>query len=175
MGIITNKPKIIRHQLKDDGIFPNSILFLIIYKSVFDLSEQGAAEEIEDTFSKNQWTNSWRNGIYDYAHYHSITHEVLGVYSGSASVQFGGPGGIKEEISKGDVVIIPAGVAHQCISASKDFKCVGAYPNGKEYDIRKGEPADRPEADKNISNVPLPDTDPVYGTDGPLMLQWEIW
>jgi uncharacterized protein YjlB len=39
---------------------------------------------------------------------------------------------------KGDVLLIPAGVAHKNVGASIDFKCVGAYPGGKEFDINLG-------------------------------------
>lgn len=154
--------------------FPNSNLFILIYKNALSLPEKHAAQIVEDIFKKNNWTNSWRNGIYDYHHYHSITHEVLGVYEGSTTLQFGGPKGIIVHIEKGDVIIIPAGVAHKNVGPEKDFKCVGAYPDGKDFDIKKGDPADRPEADKNISKVPLPDIDPVYGNAGPLYNNWEM-
>jgi uncharacterized protein YjlB len=173
--LVNPKPKVDKHILKDDGVFPNSGLFLLIYRNVFKEEDKDMADRIEETFHGNDWKNSWRNGIYDYAHYHSITHEVLGIYSGKALVQFGGPKGINEELQKGDVVIIPAGVAHQCLDASGDFKCIGAYPEGSDYDIKKGEAADRPEADKNIEKVELPDSDPVYGIGGLLQLEWGMW
>jgi uncharacterized protein YjlB len=168
---LNQDPEVIRHIEKDDGQFPNSSLFVLIYKKVFG---KCSASDFEKIFEANDWKNSWRNGIYDYHHYHSITHEVLGVYEGMAKVQFGGPSGIIETIEKGDVVIIPAGVAHKCVEAEKDFKCVGAYPDGKDFDIKKGAPSERPEADKNINDVPLPDKDPVYGAGGLLALNWEL-
>ena len=171
---INPKPEVIRHMLHDDGQFPNSSLFLLIYKEAIDLSKVDSSI-FKEIFKKNNWTNSWVNGIYDYHHYHSITHEVLGVFEGNANVQFGGPKGMAEDVSKGDIIIIPAGVAHKCNSASNDFKCVGAYPEGKDYDIKKGEPGERPVADNNIKNVELPETDPVYGLEGPLILNWEMW
>ncbi|MEO6454326.1 MAG: cupin domain-containing protein [Ginsengibacter sp.] len=170
---IDPKPEVIRHILKDDGQFPNSGLFLLIYKEAIKLPDNDSSI-FKKIFKNNNWENSWLNGIYDYHHYHSITHEVLGIYKGSANVQFGGPNGIAENVSKGDVIIIPAGVAHKCNSASEDFKCIGAYPDGMDYDIKKGEPSDRPKADENIENVKLPETDPVYGLDGPLILNWEM-
>lgn len=171
MEEINPKPDIIRHILKDEGRFPNSSLFLLIYKHVFNIADP---EKIESTFHRNNWKNNWRNGIYDFAHYHSNTHEVLGIYEGKARVQFGGPKGITEEVSKGDVIIIPAGVAHQCIEAIESFKCVGAYPDGKDYDIKKGEAGERPQADRNIEAVPLPDSDPVFGEGSYLQLEWEL-
>jgi uncharacterized protein YjlB len=171
---INKKPGIFKNILTDDGQFPNSYLPVIICKAALILPEEHAAKIIEDIFKKNNWTNSWRNGIYDYHHYHSITHEVLGVYQGNTIVQLGGPTGITQLIEKGDIIIIPAGVAHKNIGPETDFKCVGAYPNGKDYDIKKGDPDDRPEADKNIKKVPLPENDPVYGNDGPLISNWNI-
>ncbi len=60
------------------------------------------------TDEKNNWSNSWRNGIFNFHHYHSITHEVLGVHSGNAKVLLGGDRGILINAEKGDVIIIPA-------------------------------------------------------------------
>src|SRR6476646_7548943 len=94
---INKKPKVIRKVLKDDGIFPNNTLTLLIYKNVLHFSDEEpkhAAKIFEDLFEKNKWSNSWRNGIYKYHHYHSITHEVLGVYEGNTIVQLGGEAGI---------------------------------------------------------------------------------
>ena len=88
-------------------------------------------------------------------------------------VQLGGPNGITQLIEKGDIIIIPAGVAHKNMGPETDFKCVGAYPGGSDYDIKKGEKDERPEADKNIKKVPLPKTDPVYGDTGTLINTWE--
>jgi uncharacterized protein YjlB len=50
---------------------------------------------------------------------------------------------------------------------------VGAYPKGQEnYDMNYGKEGERPQTDKNIANVPRPDTDPVYGSEGPLLKKW---
>ncbi|MEP6594402.1 MAG: cupin [Ginsengibacter sp.] len=171
---INDKPEIIKYILPGDEQFPNSSLWLLIYKNALTLPSEGAVSFIEKIFESNNWKNSWRNGIYDYHHYHSITHEVLGVYDGAATVQFGGPNGESEHILKGDIIIIPAGVAHKCLEAQSNFKCVGAYPDGNNYDMNYGKPSERPEADENIREVPLPEKDPVYGSQGPLILNWEI-
>ncbi len=170
---INKNPEIIKKLLKDDGTFPNSQLPVLIYKNAVTLPEEHAATIIEDIFKKNNWTNSWRNGIYDYHHYHSITHEVLGVYEGNTIIELGGAKGITQLIEKGDIIIIPAGVAHRNVGPETHFKCVGAYPDGKDYDIKKGDPDDRPEADKNIKKVPLPESDPVYKSNGPLVINWK--
>jgi uncharacterized protein YjlB len=169
---INAKPEIVQHYLIENDHFPNNpYLPLLIYKNVFNFSEDKDAEMIEEVFAQNEWTNSWRNGIYDYHHYHSNTHEVLGVYSGHCIVQFGGDHGVTKELRTGDVVIIPAGVAHKKIAGEK-FKCVGAYPNGKDYNIHVGKPGEKEETKKEIAMVTIPDADPVLGEDGPLRHYW---
>ncbi len=169
---INETPEVERFIIEDDGQFPNSSLFILIYKNVFQ--NESSADAIKKTFENNNWKNSWVNGIYDYHHYHSNTHEVIAISSGNVKVLLGGAGGKENALSKGDVLIIPAGVAHKCITASEDFECVGAYPNGVSWDLKKGEDGERPEADENISAVALPDNDPVYGAEGPLALNWKV-
>ena len=50
---------------------------------------------------------------------------------------------------------------------------VGAYPNGMRVDVLRAEPGDRPQADKNIAAVPLPETDPLQGTSNGLQTIWK--
>jgi len=85
---------------------------------------------------------------------------------------FGGPKGREVQVKTGDVVVIPAGVAHQRIVASPDFLVVGAYPPDASWDLLKGEPGDRPQADENIRRVPLPRTDPVWERGGGVLRYW---
>lgn len=168
---------IIKHFIPGTKNFPNNeLLPLLFYKNalMLDKSEKENATDIEKLFRKNDWKNSWKDCIYDYHHYHSTAHEAMGIYSGSAKIQIGGPQGIMLEISKGDVLIIPAGVAHKSVHGTEDFQCVGAYPTGQEYDIKYGEDGERPEADINIANVLLPTHDPVFGKQGPLDKWWFI-
>jgi uncharacterized protein YjlB len=131
-----------------------------------------AASIFENLFEANQWSGCWRNGIYPYPHYHSNAHEVLGVFSGSATVQFGGERGITEKLNPGDVAILPAGVGHKNLGSSADFGVVGAYPFGQEPDMNYGASGERPRADQNIARVPRPTLDPVYGAAGPLCQHW---
>lgn len=165
------------HVLENDGNFPNnSKLPLIIYKGAFHLHPTDDAGAIKAVFEENGWTNSWVDGIFDYHHYHSTTHEVLGIVCGHADVQFGGPGGVCAELVRGDVVIIPAGVAHKNLGSSEDFACVGAYPDGRDYDMNYGKPEEKPKAEENIAQVPVPEKDPVYGDVGSLQECWgHVW
>ena len=163
---------VVAQELKDDGVFPNSKLPLLVYRGAVVLPEEESAGIFEQLFAAHGWSGSWRNGIYPYHHYHSTAHEVLGVYSGSAKVQLGGEAGVTQEIHRGDVVIIPAGVAHKNLGSSADLGVVGAYPEGQDWDMNYGRAGERPRADKSIARVSLPKMDPVYGAAGPLLEKW---
>lgn len=98
---------------------------------------------------------------------------MLCVVEGEASIAFGGPEGTTVEVEAGDVVVIPAGIGHCNAGSSNDFTAVGAYPRGQEsYDLRTGEKRERPEVTENIRNVPLPESDPLFGEGGPLLGHW---
>jgi uncharacterized protein YjlB len=77
-------------------------------------------------------------------------------------------------VNAGDVVLIPADVGHKNLGSSGDLLVLGAYPSGQTWDLLRGDPADRPRALGNIVHVPLPQTDPIYGTEGPLLREWQI-
>lgn len=154
--------------LSDDGKIPNSRLPLLVYSK----TPASRPEDFEALFAQNGWTGSWRNGVFAYHHYHSNTHEVLGVYGGSAKVLFGGEKGRTVELTAGAAVVIPAGVGHKRISSSPDFAVVGAYPDGRSCDLCRGLPDERPGADRRIAAVPIPESDPVHGAGGPLLWAW---
>jgi uncharacterized protein YjlB len=165
--------ELVRRTLDDDGTFPNNEqLPLLAYKGALRLPEHDPAAAIESLFAANRWGGSWRNGVYSYHHYHSTAHEVLGVYSGRAQVQFGGPDGPVLEVERSDVVVIPAGVAHKNVGSSADFRVVGAYPHGQRPDMNDGREWERPAADERIARVSRPQADPVYGDRGPLFEYW---
>jgi uncharacterized protein YjlB len=161
------------HRFTDDGLIPNHPKWpLVIYKGAVRLpSSLDPAAVFEDLFESNGWGDSWRDGIYDYAHYHSRIHEVLGIARGSGRVQFGGPKGRTFVLKAGDVAILPAGTGHQCLCASDDFLVIGAYPPTGTFDVCN-KPEDRKKALVTIPKVPRPRTDPVYGAKGPLMRTW---
>jgi uncharacterized protein YjlB len=110
--------------------------------------------------------------VYDFAHYHSTAHEVLGVYRGRASLRLGDSAGATLVVEAGDMLVLPAGTAHQNLGSSSDFHVVGGYPEGQRADLLRGDPAERPAADERIKRVPLPHADPIGGTDGPLVKDW---
>ncbi|OIK09771.1 cupin domain-containing protein [Bacillus sp. MUM 13] len=155
----------------DDGNIPNHpSLPVLIYPGVL----RDKAGQTESIFNRNNWGNSWQNGVFDYHHYHSNAHEVLGVMKGSATLMLGGENGKQIEVREGDVLVLPAGTGHKRLDASSTFKVAGAYPGGMDYTTKTGKSSERPHVLKEIQNVPLPDNDPVFGKDGPLMDHWNI-
>jgi uncharacterized protein YjlB len=156
----------------DDGDVPNNpALALIVYRGALpDVPDRAAA--FEEMFSGNAWPSAWRDGVYARHHYHSTAHEVLGIAAGAVRVRLGGERGETVEIRAGDVVVIPAGVAHKREWASGDLLVVGAYPRGQHPDLCRPGQAERERSLRTIASVPLPNADPVFGADGPLVKYW---
>lgn len=158
------------YQFADDGRFPNSALPLLVHRRAL-LPDPAAMER---AFAAHGWSNAWRDGIFGFHHFHSTAHEVLGIAAGAVRVAFGGPSGREVTVEAGDVVVIPAGVAHCNSGQSPDLLVVGAYPGGADCDIRRGDPAEHAAALRAIAAVPVPDSDPVLGRDGGLRRLW-MW
>jgi uncharacterized protein YjlB len=179
MNEFTNPPDVTTYLLPDDGRIPNNpILPLLIYGGALRLSAPAIAPDparfCEKLYSANGWGGGWRNGIYSFHHYHSTAHEMLIIARGQAEVHFGGESGPRLSVVAGDAVIIPAGVGHKNMGSSGDMLVIGAYPPGQTWDLLRGDPGERPRALDNIARVPLPETDPIYGTEGPLLTHWQI-
>jgi uncharacterized protein YjlB len=172
MAVASADPKPLTFMFVDDGLVPNNPLPFVIYKSAIDVANDHPERTIEKLFGANGWGDMWRNGIYDYLHYHSTVHEALGIARGKARVRFGGDEGKEFEVSAGDVAILPAGTGHQCLSASDDFSVVGAYPPGAKMQVTRPTPENHRKALKTIPQVKSPKTDPVTGEDGPLVRLW---
>jgi uncharacterized protein YjlB len=159
----------------DDGVIPNNPeLPLVVYRRALRLDRvSDPAAWFEELFAANGWGDAWRNGIYDFVHYHSRIHEVLGIARGRARVQFGGAKGQEIDLAAGDVAILPAGTGHKCLMASGDFLVVGAYPGDGTYDECRGKAEEHRRALDCVPDTPLPEKDPVYGHNGPLLRAWE--
>src|SRR6202051_2787109 len=157
----------------DDGLVPNNPMPFLVYKRAIDVGSGHPEKTIEGLFGANGWGDMWRNGVYDFPHYHATVHEALGIARGHARVRFGGDRGQEIEVKAGDVAILPAGTGHQCLSASKDFSVVGAYPPGAKMHVTRPTPENYAKALETIPEVSLPKTDPVMGEDGPLVQLWK--
>jgi uncharacterized protein YjlB len=157
------------HPIPANGRLPNNPhLPLLVYRGVLDLAGDPAAG-CEALFARHGWPGAWRNGIFGHDHFHATMHEVLGIVRGRVRVLFGGDGALETEVAAGDVVVIPAGVAHRNLGASRDLLVVGAYPGGGYPDTTTEA---GPDTAARIARVPVPDQDPVYGPAGPLLDRW---
>ncbi len=172
---VLRPPEVQTRRFADDGTFPNNqALPVLVLRQAVRREVGDRARTFERVFRTHDWRGLWRDGIFSYHHYHSTAHEVLAVVEGAARVQLGGPDGHAFDVDAGDVLVLPAGVAHKNLGAARDFLVVGAYPDGQDWDLKRGRPGERPAADRNIEQVPLPVCDPVYGDEGPLVEHWEL-
>lgn len=172
MSLARDQIKPLTYRFDDDGLIPNSPLPLLIYKQAIDVARGDPARAIEQLFEANGWGDRWTNGIFDYLHYHATVHEALGVARGRAMVLFGGEQGEAIELKPGDIAVLPAGTGHKRLFASHDFSVVGAYPPGPKMQVTRPTPDNYRKALNSIPQVPMPETDPVYGQHGPLMRLW---
>ena len=170
----TRRTAPITHRFADDGRIPNNpALPFVLYRGGIDLAGSPDPEMvIEKTFAANGWGSMWRNGIYPYVHYHSMIHEAMGIARGRATVRFGGEKGLEIEITPGNVVVLPAGTGHQCVTQSLELVVIGAYPPSGKYDLCRGSKAEHAKALASIAKVPPPAADPVLGPKGPLIALW---
>lgn len=176
MNTTTVAPEIIHLTFRESGAFPNNPrLPLVVYRRAFrEPPGEELAAEIERTVKGHAWSPAWRWGVHPFPHYHSTAHELLGVYSGAATLRFGHDAGLALVVQPGDVVVIPAGVTHENLDSSPAFNVVGAYPRGQSADLMRGANGERPGADARIAEVPLPILDPLLGSAGPLIDLWRI-
>jgi uncharacterized protein YjlB len=160
------------YMLDDDGRIPNNPQFpLLVYPGAIPTGDDPVGH-CKSRLGDNGWAGTWVNGVFDYHHYHSNTHEFLGVVGGRAKLALGGPEGVELEVEAGDALVLPAGTGHKRLESSSDFRVVGAYPGGQTYDMNTGDPDERPEVVENIGRVGSPGKDPLFGAQGPLV---EIW
>ncbi|EFR00563.1 cupin domain-containing protein [Nannizzia gypsea CBS 118893] len=166
--------QVTERQIPAWGNFPNTSIQskpLLIYQSVFDNSatSETVSEHLEAVGAVvPQWTYS----MYPANHFHSNTHEVLSVVTGQAKLCFGheeNPDRFETTVSKGDVIVVPAGVGHCLLEDTRgDFAMVGAYPPGIQWNMCYGEE----EVGKEkpiIQSVGWFDRDPIYGDSGPVL------
>ena len=100
----------------------------------------------------------------------TTSHEVLGIANGKARLCFGhedNPDRVEETVARGDVVVVPAGVAHRLMEDLEGgFQMVGCYPEGSSWDMKYGREGEEEDI-KGIETLGWFERDPVYGDDGP--------
>lgn len=160
------KPR--RLKFRADGYIPNNAsLPLLYYRKAVRFDRDGdPAALLEAIFNANGWGDAWRNGIYDFVHYHPRIHEVLGVAKGMATLRLGGNKGATIKARGGDVIVIPAGVGHECLSADQNFLVVGAYPPTGTYSECRGSYQEYLQTQAQVRRVALPKSNPLFGKQG---------
>src|SRR3954447_12413830 len=149
---------------------PNHPRFpVLIYHGVDGVAD--GPEVARDLFAERGWGGSWVDGVFDFHHFHSTSHEALAVVAGRATLELGGPQGEAFEVAAGDVLVLPAGTGHRRATARGSFTVVGAYPAGQEdYDLLRGDSTAEVEAARErIAALAAPPDAPVGG-DG--VAQW---
>ena len=166
--------KVLKHQIPSHGLTPNTSIQnkpLLIYQSAFPANT--TASQIESHLSNiGVVTPQWRYTMYSTSHFHSTSHEVLGIASGQAKLCFGhedNPDRVEEVLRKGDVIVMPAGVAHRLLEdLDGGFLMVGSYPVGCGWDMCYGKKGEEGKVGK-IRDLSWFRRDPVYGDEGPVL------
>jgi len=144
---------------------PNSRLPVLLYRAVLPPHTADKANAFCKNFRAAGWSGVWTDTIYDYTHFHSNAHEVLGIAEGKVTLRLGGAEGSLVRLKAGDMLVLPAGVGHRRVGGDHGLKVIGAYPRGQSHFDMKREGHTMP-------RVRLPLTDPFYGADGPLIRSW---
>jgi uncharacterized protein YjlB len=159
--------------LQSNAWVPNNRhLPVLFYHGAFALPGADPAGAFETLFGQHGWPAQWRDSVFDYHHYHSTAHEVLGVVTGQAELILGGPGGRRLDLEAGDVLVLPAGTGHCLSSAGGGFQVVGAYPPNQQWDIRRE--ALGPDERRAMEALPFPASDPLGGPNGALPRLWHV-
>ncbi len=163
-------PRLETLNFKPNGLVPNSRFPVLIHRAAVTAGAGvDLADAIEATFRRHDWLNNWRElGVYDYYHFHSTTHEALGMARGRITLRLGGAGegGAVVTLTAGDILVLPAGTSHTRLENSPDSQMVGGYPDGRDWDLIRDEKVTEAEARaavKLIGSLPIPARDPATG------------
>jgi len=134
---------------------------------------KAGADGICTNYERNGWVGAWVWQVFDYHHFHPDAHEALSCSHGWAELRLGGPNGEDFRIEAGDALVLPAGVGHCLLAMGSGFEVCGAYPPKQLHrSTWRAEKKLKPGTEGMIAATPMPETDPFYGSGGPLVQSW---
>ncbi|KAM0415850.1 hypothetical protein ACHAPT_013210 [Fusarium lateritium] len=165
---------------------PNNVLPVLVYRGVLPKPHDETSTTM--LLESHGWTKKGTWGTIAVKHFHPNTHECYGVFQGDSELIFGAGGGddedagVKCHVRAGDVVVVPAGVAHASVEReekgkdeSEKYRYIGVYPDGSpkwRSELGKTPLGEGRELFDEIGGVPMPREDPVRGYGGPLTRIW---
>ncbi|WQF88074.1 Putative uncharacterized protein YjlB [Colletotrichum destructivum] len=168
---------------------PNNFLPVLVYRGV--LPEPHNEETTSTYLQRYGWVKKGTWGTITTKHFHPNTHECYGIFQGDSELVFGEGGGDTSGtgarcfVRAGDVVVVPAGVAHASVTQERKleeggdggerYRYIGVYPEGApkwRNEYGKKPLVDNRELAEEVSYVPVPDKDPISGLGGPLVQIW---
>ncbi|KAK1837965.1 cupin domain-containing protein [Colletotrichum chrysophilum] len=187
---------------------PNSDFPVLVYRGVLGTGDELDEDEVSEKLQQYGWVKKGTWGTITLKHFHPNTHECYGshssfsldtfkvsltelhpgIFQGRSELVFGEGGsdpagsGVRCWVRPGDVVVVPAGVAHASVAdekaapGEKEYRYVGVYP--EESPQWRSEMGRKPLQEKQglveeVEGVGLPRMDPLYGVDGPLIKIWK--
>ncbi|PGH15014.1 hypothetical protein AJ79_02694 [Helicocarpus griseus UAMH5409] len=167
-----------RFYLQPTTYSANSPLPVLLYRNVLPSprSQSGTSEFLQE----GGWEDRGTFGHIATPHFHPNAHECYGIFQGTSTLRIGRgkhdahSSGILIPIATGDVVVIPAGVTHSSVDSTDDYRYVGVYPRrAPRWRNEFGkEPVDLVKVRGETETVEMPEDDPVYGAEGPLVPLW---
>lgn len=159
--------------LPPDAEIPNHPRWpLLVYPGAVPITGEDPAAAFEALFARHGWPPAWRDGVFPFHHFHPDGHEALGIYAGEVSVRFGGEQGVLLTARPGDVIVLPAGVGHCKVASRGALGVVGAYPGRGQPRTCRPSAVQRAVQLGEVTRVPRPEMDPVFGANGPLQAHW---
>src|SRR4051812_32565429 len=98
---------------------PNHPSFAVLVYHDVEPAARGGADAVRALFAEHGWRGAWVDGVFDFHHFHSTSHEVLAVVAGTATLELGGPQGRAFEVAAGDVLVLPAGTGHRRAASAR--------------------------------------------------------
>lgn len=108
----------------DDGIVPNNPRVRVALRSRRAIDKETTLTHS----STNGWGRSWRDAVYDFVHYRSQVHEVLGVARGCAQVEFGGAKGRVLSLKVENVALNPGASVTGSLRRAESFSLSAPIP-----------------------------------------------